>query len=800
VSIPLLSGVGDALDYYQRSVSDPVSGSILLALNKAKMGLGLGDQGSQQMSDQFGSGAPGSDPSGALNFAYHDNPLGRFAFQTATDPLNLVGMGIPGHLAETGLAHAIPGAVGLLDKASWLDQAPGALAGQAGNIAGKFIGAPIVKAADSLSGPVADFAAANKRLSQGWSNANMGWKALQHLTPGPIVRDIFDDTTRMGANGEWGSMADSIGGMFGRPTAGDRWASTFGDTVPASVGETGLPPGGSILHNLQDQVPELNDIGNPVFDQYGNQSIVPSTSGIKNALVGKLGDWSDTMRNTEQGLDIQRRGAVYGNAAFNSLDNQVAPGFANYLDKHWGSNASGAFSDTAGRINPADLEALLAKGGMAPGDASHVSGEWNTALDTARGAAADRTNQVMMDFSAHPWDKAKEALSGAGITDINGQGGLLSTAGKSNLRQIDSADLTSYMRQMGLASTPESDSLLREWSGLAQHAGGDQLLRSIGQNMFGSYKFGPQNLAALGRLSLEHPIVANAPAEYYRDSDIYGAQHGLPASMHGSMPFGNNPFNGEQIMFNPGDLSSLSSLIGAATDQSSAGSGTGVVGGMADALNTVGMGLNPAIQLGLQAAGQNGTNQMSDLIRPLTAVSGLAGLATGRPQNIEGPLKNAVGTAQQAITGSETFPYQDYLVRTRQAELAGGYNKWDATQQSGPLHDAANADESHRIAVQDFLKTMLPLDLQSVPREQQAIGNNQFQSQLYGLHGMPTAASQNPTGQAYALADPLAEKVARFSTLPFQEQQAMLRDPRALQLLQAQRSLQLHNPQSLTVG
>jgi hypothetical protein len=73
-------------------------------------------------------------------------------------------------------------------------------------------------------------------------------------------------------------------------------------------------------------------------------------------------------------------------------------------------------------------------------------------------------------------------------------------------------------------------------------------------------------------------------------------------------------------------------------------------------------------------------------------------------------------------------------------------------------------------------------------------------SNYLGSRGLLKEAGANPSAQAYALADPLAEKVARFATLPIAERNALLRDPRALEMLQQQRMLQLHNPQALAAG
>jgi len=168
--------------------TNAVSGSILLALNKAKMGLGLGDPGSEQLATFGGGmpsfgGSPTSDPTSALSYAYQDNPLGRFAFQTVTDPLNLVGLGLPEKLAATGLMKAIPFADRALGAAGVVDRLPGAATDAALGAGKDLVWGGLQHPLSAIQPSLEDFAASHSGLVNGWQDVTRGWKALQHMVP-----------------------------------------------------------------------------------------------------------------------------------------------------------------------------------------------------------------------------------------------------------------------------------------------------------------------------------------------------------------------------------------------------------------------------------------------------------------------------------------------------------------------------------------------------------------------------------------------------------------------------------------
>lgn len=98
------------------------------------------------------------------------------------------------------------------------------------------------------------------------------------------------------------------------------------------------------------------------------------------------------------------------------------------------------------------------------------------------------------------------------------------------------------------------------------------------------------------------------------------------------------------------------------------------------------------------------------------------------------------------------------------------------------------------------MRALSPIDLKTVTPQAQTVNADRATANYLGSIGLTKTAAADPTAHMYEMADPLAEKVARFATLPPEERIALLRDPRALEMLQKQRMLQLHNPQALAAG
>lgn len=99
MSIPVLSGVLDGAEWWQRNVAEGLLGNA------------IGDKGVRDAlrlgitryllpdEEKFANVRPGMSPSQVVDTAYADDPWRRFAATTLTDPLTYVGMGIPGRIA-----------------------------------------------------------------------------------------------------------------------------------------------------------------------------------------------------------------------------------------------------------------------------------------------------------------------------------------------------------------------------------------------------------------------------------------------------------------------------------------------------------------------------------------------------------------------------------------------------------------------------------------------------------------------------------------------------------------------------
>jgi hypothetical protein len=799
VAIPVLSGVGDALNYYQRNLLDPQRGNLLQTLNKFKMGLGLGDEGSQVI-DQLPNNQ-------VTNYAFQDNPLGHFAFDTATDPLTYLGTGlIPGAAKAIGLGGSA------LDALNIADKLPGQITGQALDAGGQMLGGPLKAAASTLEPYMSKFGDAHPDITKAWTNTNLGLKELNHGVPGYSVRNLFDDSARQAAFGDTRSAGDMLRGFvpavkatFNGATdaAGIRaqqlslagqgtsdFIDAFGGDLPHSITDTGVSTVGpqSIFRKAQSSTPQLDPItGAPMADKYGSTIMQPTINGPKDWLLDKVSGWGELNKALEQNQELTTRGPVWGNAA-RELVGQYGNNMADYLSRNGMDSAAGLMADKGGYLSPTDLLDELTKSGVPSSQAMDVADSWSRGVDQVRSGADDWLNKTQFKYKTNPIGDAAsqwEKNYGYNLHDL----GL-------DPRTSSPEDLKRAMDVYGHAANPGAVS---DYAKAMQDARAEQVLRTMAQNTFTGYKFGVQNVPTYLRLAGQHPGLVSAPADYGRVSDIYGAQHGLPSSFHGSMPIGKNPLTGDDMYFNPLALSSMGELVNDATNQSDDSGATGL-GGLVHTLGDLSLGVSPIIKTALQLTGQSGNNQESDLLRPLTALSGAASLVSGQPVDLEQPFKNLVASGEQALTGRETYPYQDYLVRKQLADQSGGNNKWNATQTSGPQYDQAQHAVAMRQGVNNLVSTLSPINLQQQSPDAGLIGQRQYVSNYLGSRGLLKEAGANPSAQAYALADPLAEKVARFATLPIAERNALLRDPRALEMLQQQRMLQLHNPQALAAG
>lgn len=771
MSIPVLSGLTDALNLYQRSVVDPIAGTGLGLLNKAKMGLGQGDAGSQQLDSYFQNGiGPGAnaDPTGALNFGTQGpaGAWGRFGLTAAMDPLNLVGLGLPGMAAHglegMGMLSKVPGLADALGGLGKLDALPGALTGKVMDTVGDVAGPMVTGAAGKLAPFVNDFAAEHKDLSQGWTTANLVWKQLNHMLPGQQLGYMADDTTRVLAHGNAGAVGDMIqarGGLLGGSgsTEGDKWAETLGQRPELVSPEAANIPQQSIFTPSN----ELNkdpwgdpSKGLPFQDWVQAHQDTPVLGGLLQGLR-KAGQ---NQMNIEKGVEGQMRGAVWGSGMNDAMK---GPGdeLTARMDANGAPELAQMMRDQNYMVHPDALKQTMLQMGYDAKSTDRVAQQW-----------ADQIGAPSV-MQGHP-----DPITGAPVPGVvTPASGAFEAANDVTKRQM--LDYTNPTRPTNVASdSPEM-----------QRYEGEMLLRGLAANTFGGYKFATSNIPSFMRLTGAHPAIANVPQDYYRNSDQYNLQHGLPESYHGLLPMGN--VGGKDLMVNPFSLSSMGQLVGDMGKPADPMSGNSALGDIADTASDVGFGLNPIINAALIASGQKGSTQLPNIIRPLTPIGAAIGAGIGRPVDLEGPVKALGSATEQALTGRQTGSYQDFLLRKRQVELSGGNPM--AVDNPTPT---ANQDVANSQAVEQLITALTGFrGMKEMAPEEAQIRMNQRQGAVEQiLSGSTQGVASNPTRGAYDITDPLMEKIYRFSSLTPIEQRHLMEDPVANQIITQNRSELLH--------
>jgi hypothetical protein len=155
----------------------------------------------------------------------------------------------------------------------------------------------------------------------------------------------------------------------------------------------------------------------------------------------------------------------------------------------------------------------------------------------------------------------------------------------------------------------------------------------------------------------------------------------------------------------------------------------------------------------------------------------------GRPVDIEGGPKELLGNAQEALTGQRPFPYQEYLLRKRQAELKA----------LGKDPSQAGSNVGRQMALEGLAGFVGIPGLKLLTPEEQAIRKNAQLAQAYKLAGNTPGYRANPTAGAYAALDPRDEQVANWDKLSAVERQRLLRDPEVRDQLLDKLAMQLHN-------
>ena len=184
MSIPVLSGVLDGAEWWQRNVlEDKIVGPLYRSMAEAQLrnapykaehplliDLSPSSPEHVQFLQELAGAKSGTQ---AADVAFRDNPWGRLLVTSAADPLNLVGVGIPGKLAEA-LPRLRPVSVGLV-------QDPEACApGQAVAAAAGVEGAEIRESEQRVTGDVNG--GRHRWVTSGVDHPTC--EAAQHYSPG----------------------------------------------------------------------------------------------------------------------------------------------------------------------------------------------------------------------------------------------------------------------------------------------------------------------------------------------------------------------------------------------------------------------------------------------------------------------------------------------------------------------------------------------------------------------------------------------------------------------------------------
>lgn len=293
-----------------------------------------------------------------------------------------------------------------------------------------------------------------------------------------------------------------------------------------------------------------------------------------------------------------------------------------------------------------------------------------------------------------------------------------------------------------------------------KHTAADELANRT----FAFHKFALSNLPYQLKLSAQRPGVLNIPTNFYATSDTYNAQHGRPARFHGSLPIGRGS-DGTEISLSPFDLWSVGTLVKEAT-RTTRDDGVGPVGAAANTLQDLGLGLHPFLNVPLQMTGQMGEQPASGLLRLAQPVNAIGGVLAGRPIDIEGGFKS--------VTAPNAFPYQEWLIRRRQAELGlkQGMTPTQSLMDPG-IRQQAEQDAAAQIAGPS-MGSWMGLPLRTRSPEEQVIEENALRARALQSLGLDGLAASNPTAGAYALSDPtmmnpLASKITSGAPLSTQE-------------------------------
>lgn len=302
-------------------------------------------------------------------------------------------------------------------------------------------------------------------------------------------------------------------------------------------------------------------------------------------------------------------------------------------------------------------------------------------------------------------------------------------------------------------------------------------LDQVARHGLAFHKFALNNLPAQMKLATQRPAILNVPNQYYDVSEDYADQRGLSQRFNGSMPIGGEAQDGTQAHISPFDMWSVGQLVKMARRNDPESGATGL-GDVANTMRDMGLGLHPFINVPLAATGQFGREIPNGLLRLAQPTNALAGLLMHRPVDVEGPYKNLVEP--------NGLPYQEWLIRKRQAELGLKQGiRPERALQDPALRQQAEADSAVESSIPSLGGWLGVPGLKVLNAEEAMIRQNEAIAGQAFDHGLKNQGYANPTSGAYALNDPLAAKVKLG--LPLEPREvAMILSGQAGPVLQAQ--------------
>lgn len=733
MGIPGLSQALDAAEWWQRNVTEGLVGNslktraqreLLRSVLPAGKFLVPGEEGFDRLSpnatdlERWIKPADAT-PQEVMDFGYENSPWSRFAITAAADPLNLLGMGVPGKIAE-----GLPAASKLrtaLEAANFVDQAPGKLASGAFDAAGTLAGSVVKPVAEHAQDAISAGLNANPRARSAidaYNRAIQAWREQAlfavpyHLTNG------LDNLIKPVARGDLDTAGQYIRGLVKGNNSGDellarmKWAD-----FPEGLIETEVNPSAYRSSRLGPPVPGTG-VG-PHGAQIPRQGVLRPLDAI--------GTGMEANRRLGQKIEGTARRAAFGTESQKQLA-EKAKALADQLRAGGLNSQADELLARGGQINSDELSRALQKAGVPRADRIRLRADWEMAQREAQQKGLDYANKLYFDYGTHgPLD-------------------------------------------------------------------------NIGRNLFAFHKFATHNLPYFAKESIGRPVNANVPTDYYRVSDAYNEDHGLPGRYHGEMPIGN--VGGTDVFINPMKVWSFGQLVGAATRKDRE-QGQSELGDVAMTLKDLGLGLNPVIDAALMKTGQYGSSIPNGLLRLAQPINAIGSLATGHQVDIERAYKDLVSPP-------EAFPYTDYLRNKRLAELsvrdAQQVNARPYVQAmrgpDSPLAQQAEGDVARDQGIMGLVNSLLPLGFKTLNEEEAGIRQNAAIASNYYDRGLKTMASKNPTKGAYSEIpqnaenaggqDQLLADIQNFDKLPPDRQQAILANPAARLLLSEHLSGRLH--------